>query len=719
MAFSAKTLKKHMQRLRPLLNNCSLSTLRKGQNTIGNLMSSVHRKNVVIKEHDFSIFKGAWVIPRDERRQGVVLYLHGGGYTCGDMEYAKGFGATLAAHCGVKVFCPAYRLAPENPYPAALDDALEAYRYLCEKGYSPSHIMLAGESAGGGLCYSLCMKLCELGEKMPSGIIAISPWTDMTASGESYEKNKENDPSMTLRQLEYFSNNYTSNRLDPYVSPLFGELGDMPPSLIFAGEDEIMLDDAVGMHKKLIASGAKSSIHIAKERWHAYVVYDLRENRDDFAKINSFISRYMSEERKLRWLRLDNAAKIYPAARRQNWSNVFRMSATLKEDVDIEVLRSALDVTVRRFPSIAARLRRGAFWFYLEQLSAAPEILEDSSYPLVRMSNKETSKSALRVLVYKRRIAIEVFHSLTDGTGALIFLKTLVAEYLQQKHNITVTAKNGVLGRLEEPSEGELEDSFLKYAGKVKASRKENDAWKLKGSREPAGFLHLTCFKLPVKTVIEHAHKHDISLTAFLCAVLMMTLQRLQAQTVPNIKKRKSVKVLLPINLRNVFPSETLRNFALYTTPEIEPKLGEYSFDEICKIIVHQMGLDVSAKSLSKRIATNVEDERSLFIKLIPLGLKNIVMRMVFDAVGERKSCLSLSNLGAVKPPEEMVPYIDRFDFILGPQAASPYNCGVLSFGDTLYINFIRNIKEPLLEREFHEVLLEMGIVSEVESNNQ
>ena len=122
----------------------------------------------------------------------------------------------------------------------------------------------------------------------------------------------------------------------------------------------------------------------------------------------------MSKERKkLRWLRLDNAAKIYPAARRRNWSNVYRQSVTLHEDVDIRVLRSALDVTVKRFPSIAARLRRGVFWYYLQQVEHAPEISEEYSYPLVYMSHREMRRCALRVIVHHNRIAVEFFHALT------------------------------------------------------------------------------------------------------------------------------------------------------------------------------------------------------------------------------------------------------------------------------------------------------------------
>ena len=174
---------------------------------------------------------------------------------------------------------------------------------------------------------------------------------------------------------------------------------------------------------------------------------------------------------KLRWLRLDNAAKIYPAARNQNWSNVFRMSATMSEEVDRAVLQSALDVTVRRFPSIAARLRRGVFWYYLQQLEQVPEIREEYCHPLTKMSRDEVRKCALRVIVYKNRIAVEMFHSLTDGNGALIFLKSLLAEYVQQRYHIAVPNADGILDRREEPKEEELEDSFLKHEGNACATR--------------------------------------------------------------------------------------------------------------------------------------------------------------------------------------------------------------------------------------------------------
>lgn len=717
MQLSAKAVRNQISKLQPLLHNCSLETVRKGQNLVGELMAFKHRQDVLEHKHPFADFEASWVLPKDERRAGVILYLHGGGYTYGDLEYARGFGSTLAAECGVRVFCPAYRLAPEHPYPAALDDALAAYQYLLSKGYAPDHITLCGESAGGGLCYALCLKLKEQGIPLPASIIAISPWVDLTASGESYGYNREADVSLNAQLLEAFTKNYTDDRQSPFVSPLFGDLTALPPSLIFVGGDEILLSDSQSMHKALIASGCRSHLAVTPQRWHGYLLYGLEEDRKDWVMLNRFLSRTLAEEHKLRWMPLDNAAKIYPAARNQNWSNVFRLSATLTEEVDTAVLQSALDVTIRRFPSIAARLRRGVFWYYLQQIQTPPPIRQEISYPLPRMSRQEVRKCALRVVVFHRRIALEVFHSLTDGTGAMIFLKSLLAEYLQQKYGVHITAGHGVLGRLEEPSRAELEDSFQKYAGRVQASRKENDSWRLRGTPEPDGFLHLTCFQIPVQQALEKAHEHGVSLTVFLCAAMLQALQQMQIARQPDSWWRKPIRVLVPVNLRSIFPSQSLRNFALYVTPEIDTRLGEFSFEEICKAVYHRMGLEMTPKYMSTKIATNVASERILAVKLMPLFIKNAVMKAVFHAVGERKSCLSLSNLGKVSLPEEMLPFIERMDFILGTQSTAPHNCGVITFGDTMYINFIRNVRESELESRFYQVLRDLGLPVQVQSN--
>jgi NRPS condensation-like uncharacterized protein len=383
------------------------------------------------------------------------------------------------------------------------------------------------------------------------------------------------------------------------------------------------------------------------------------------------------------------------------------------------MLATALDVTVRRFPAIAARLRRGAFWYYLEQLPNAPEIQSEGSYPLMPMSRKDTRQCAFRVIAYGKRIAVEFFHSLTDGTGGMIFLKTLVAEYLHQKYHIAIPSSDGVLGRLDEPSQEELEDSFLKYAGPVKASRKEPNAWRLTGTPEPDGYRNLLCLQMDTQQVLDAAHEYGVSLTVYLTAVMMEALLDLQREKVPWHWLRRPVKVQIPVNLRRLFPSKTLRNFALYANPEIDPRLGSYSFHQICQSVHHQLSLETTPQQMRARITSNVSSERSPVVRAMPLFLKNIALKVAFKAVGERKICLSLSNLGDVTLPAAMVPYVERFDFILAPQASAPHNCGVLSYKGKLYINFIRSIQEPELEAHFCRVLQRQGLHVQVQSNSR
>ena len=719
MTFSVKFARKQLERLKPFVTESKIESARRGQEIFGEFLSMTCKKTLEFSSCVFEHFESVWAIPKDETENGIMLYLHGGGYCCGDIAYAKGVAAMLASRFGIRVFAPAYRLAPAHPFPTPIEDSLTAYEYLLTHGYESSKIVLCGESAGGGLLYALCLMMKEKGLPLPAGIVAISPWTDLTASGESYQTNEKNDPSMTKKRLDFFASMYTEDRKNPLVSPLFADLHEMPPSLILVGGDEIMLDDARLLHEKLLQSANESHLIVGKNLWHSYILYNLKECAQDYAEIERFLKKVLPRPRKLRWMRLDNAAKIYPAARSRTWSNSFRVSATLKEPIRTDILQSALDVTVRRFPSMAVRLCRGMFWYYLEELSEAPALSDEKGHPLAQMTRKDIGKCAMKVIVYRNRIAVELFHSITDGNGGLVFLKTLVAEYLEQRHGVAIPAEKGVLDRMETPKEAELEDSFIKYKGNASISRKDTDAFRLKGTKDPDGFMTNTCFLLSVEQIHKEAKKYGVSITAFLTAVLMQAMIEIQEKKYPDVRKRKPVKVLLPVNLRKMFPSESLRNFVLYMTPEIHTDRGEYSFDEICRIVAFQMGIEITEKHMRAKFTTNVNSEILPIIKIMPLFIKNIVMKSVFLAVGERKSTLTFSNLGAVSVPEAMKEHIERFDFVLSPQATAPHNCSAISFGDLLCFHFIRNTTEPELEMQFHKVLQRMGITAKVESNKQ
>lgn len=720
MAFSENFIRKQLNHLKPFVEGSSLEAARRSQDAIGELMALPHKKEVIFSDQKCGEIPISHITPRAIARRGVILYLHGGGYTCGSLEYAKGFGSALADECKIHVVCVSYRLAPENPYPAALDDALCVYRYLIESGYGAKEIIFCGESAGGGLIYALALKLKEEKLPLPGGFLAISPWTDLTQSGESHTENREVDPSMSKERLDYFARLYAKDTKDPFVSPLFGDLSHLPPSLIFVGGDEVMRDDAKRLHEKLLHSSSPSRLVIAPRMWHAYPLYGLKEHHEKtFSEISSFLEPIAPKPRAPRWMKLDNAAKIFPASRNRHWSNIFRLSITLKEKIDPIILQSALEVVARRFPSIAVRMRRGLFWYYLEELDKAPEVRKDSYQPLMRMPFDDVRKCCFRVLYYENRIAAEFFHAVTDGTGGLIFLKTLAAEYLSQKKGISIPASNGVLDRRAIPTEEELEDSFLKNAGETVAARDKVRAFRVTGTPEPDRFLHLTCGRVSVKEVLSLAKKHGVTLTEFISAVLIQSISEIQNERVKKKSRQRSVRIQIPVNLRKLFPSQTLRNFVLTTQIGIDPRKGEYDFEEILKIVHHQMALTVNQKEMRANITVNVNSEKSLAVKLAPLFIKNFVMKLVFLRVGESVGCLSFSNLGSITLPEEMAKETERVEFIIGSQSNAPYNLGAASFGDELFLNMVRNTREPELERKFFTRLRALGLHVKIESNQR
>ena len=424
-------------------------------------------------------------------------------------------------------------------------------------------------------------------------------------------------------------------------------------------------------------------------------------------------------KKNLRWLKLDNAAKIYPAARRKYWTNVFRISVTFRDDIDPAVLQSALDVTVKRFPSVAVRLRTGVFWYYLEEIPEAPRVMCEESCSLNRMTFRSIRKCAIRVLYHKKRMSVEMFHSVTDGNGGLVFAKTLAAEYAREKYGIDTPSGDGILDLTEDAAESELEDSFGRYDAPVSASRREDNSYMMTGTHEPDGFLHVTTGIIDTASALELSKKYGTTLTVFLAAVMMKCIYDIQNERVRNPKKREAVRILIPVNLRKLFESDTMRNFASYITPGIDPKLGEYTFEEMVSVIHHSMALELNPKRMSAKFTANVRSERQAILRIMPLFIKNFAMKMVYNRVGERKSSICMSNLGLVTLPEPLSDYVTRIDFVLGVQADTPCNCGICSYGGKLYINFIRSIREPELERRFFTFLRRAGLHVLVESNQR
>lgn len=425
------------------------------------------------------------------------------------------------------------------------------------------------------------------------------------------------------------------------------------------------------------------------------------------------------QERSLRWMRLDNAALIFPAALRRRWSNAYRISFTFTDPVDPALLQQALGRVAPRFPSVIVRLRRSAFWYYLEELPKPPAVQPDASRPLRGMRMNEVRRCAIRVLYYRSRMAVEYFHAVTDGSGALVFAKTLAAEYVRLRYGAAVPAGRGVKDLDEPPRESELSDSFRENIVPVAAPRDSLGVYRLKGRPEPDGFLHVTLGVLDSAELRERAKAAGVTVTAWLCAALLEAIMAVQDAERPQRRKQKPVKVQIPVDLRRLYGGETMRNFVAVANIGVDPRLGDYSFEELLQLVHHQMRLTITPKNMAAIFTQNVRDEMNPLMKAVPLTLKNIIMRLVFDRVGENVSCLTLSNLGEVELPEEMAPFVERVEFVLGPQASSPYNASCTSWRGKTYFNIVRNSLEPKLERAFFAGLVRKGLHVSVESNGE
>lgn len=230
--------------------------------------------DVTVEEFKVKNIACEWVKPDFAHNpQYVILYAHGGGYTCGGLGYARILAAKLAVATGFSVVSFEYRLAPEHKYPAPIEDGMKIWKYLMEKGYEPNKVLLAGDSAGGNLVLCMTMKLIKEELVSPKGLILFSPWTDMTATSKSYEKYKERDPILTKEYVEGVRNAFVGEDVDfadPKYSPLYGDFTSFPPTFIMVGRNEVLLEDSVQLQKKILKAGGEAIIDIEKDGWHVY-----------------------------------------------------------------------------------------------------------------------------------------------------------------------------------------------------------------------------------------------------------------------------------------------------------------------------------------------------------------------------------------------------------------------------------------------------------------
>lgn len=414
-----------------------------------------------------------------------------------------------------------------------------------------------------------------------------------------------------------------------------------------------------------------------------------------------------------KWYRLDNAAKIFPAVSNSKRSNVFRLSFEMKDEVDPLILQKSLELSIDRFPTLKVKLKKGLFWFYFEHNDNKP-MIEEESPNICRMFNytKDNNGYLFRLSYFGKRIALETFHSLTDGTGALEFLKSIVYNYLKLR-DVQFEGEEILTTEIEMNKE-EMADFFnVHYNSKLKNTRKEYKSLKYDAPQYEGDWLGVIVGTVDVNDLKGVSKKFGCTITEMLASLVIYSCYR-RRHIFEN--KNKPYTMFIPVNLRRFFPSKTLRNFSLYVRTMVYFS-KELTFEDIVEIVKADMKDELQKEKLQMRFTANVRTERNFALRLAPVFIKQFAMKIGYNLLADQIHSFSFSNIGFFDLPEPMKKHIDKVVFTTGCSKNTPINLGVISFNGKAAITFSSYLIDRSIQKYFFRFLSNEGLNITIESN--
>lgn len=418
----------------------------------------------------------------------------------------------------------------------------------------------------------------------------------------------------------------------------------------------------------------------------------------------------MTQDRPTEWLRLDNAGKIFPATSDKFDTGVFRVSCEFTEHVDPGCLQRALDAALKRFPYFLFVLRAGVFWYYLEKGDFHPRVHEEDRPVCAPLYNRGKKTPLFDLSYYGRRINLEIFHALTDGTGAFSFLRTIIYYYITYRHPDKFRDGPPVLD-YDASTSNRKEDSFRRYGEKGKSMKflHPRNAYWLRGVRPKPYRYHVIEGIASCSEALRLAKRSGTTLTIYLAALLMRAIY----MDMPVRKRKHPVVLNIPVNLRRQFPSSTARNF-------FGNAFAQYDFsqdpDDVAAIvskITEDFRGELSERILSERLNNSLALERNFLLRIAPLPLKNFAMRLARNSA-KKNETMVFSNVGRFPVDEPLSPYIRFVDVA----ASTPHmHLTICSYGDRLAMTFTSMMVETDIQRNFFRMLTSQGLDVEIRSN--
>ena len=414
----------------------------------------------------------------------------------------------------------------------------------------------------------------------------------------------------------------------------------------------------------------------------------------------------------IRWEHLDNTAHLFPAIAGENMSNVYRICVTLTELIEPEILQQALDMVLPKFDGFNLRMRKGVFWYYFEENGKpAPKVVEETNFPCRYIHANQNNSYLFQVTYYKYRINLEVFHVLTDGMGAINFLRELTYQYLRLRHP---ELGNVMSDSLATHTSMNREDSFLKnYKQAAKSGYKKQKAYLIKGDKLRQGEFGVMHGYLNIPQLKGVCKQYGVSINEYLVSVFTWSVYQ---ECLKGMPSKLPIRVAVPVNLRPYFDSITTKNFFAMVSAEFHPTKDAYTFEEVLQAVRDSLRSQMNKEHLEKLFSYNVSNEKLWIARAVPLPLKNIAMKHVYTASALANTS-TVTNIGNIPIEEPYRPYVEMILAFLAMSKGQDIKGTICSYGDTLAFSFSYTLKDVSIQRCFFRKLAADGIAVEIDSN--
>lgn len=421
----------------------------------------------------------------------------------------------------------------------------------------------------------------------------------------------------------------------------------------------------------------------------------------------------LRKNKQLRWERLDNTANIFPVIATESMTNVYRMSVTLLEDIDSEILNQSVEKILPFFDNFRFKMKKGMFWYYFEEnVRPFPGVKPENTYPCSFMHQYENNEYLFRVTYYKKRINLEVFHALADGSGALNFLLELTYQYLRLKYpdEFSGIVNDGLCGN----TSLDREDSYLKnYKRSAKKSYKSEKSVVIKGSKLPKSMLSIMHGYVNIPQIKSVAKGYGVTINQYLLAVYIYAIYK---EYLNGLSSDKPITVAVPVNLRPYFDSITTKNFFVMVSCVFKPVKDEYTFEEVLEITSESLKSQVNKENLEKLFSYNVSNEKKMILRAVPLFIKSIAIKSVYVKLAKANTS-TVTNMGVFDVADEYRDYIDKFHIAISMSTGQNLKGAVCSYKDTMVFTFTSALKETNIQKGFFRKLANDGIDVSVETN--